>query len=42
MGAAAEVNIVDHAPNTEPLEKLSPKEVQFSKVGVLQDNKDIR
>ena len=40
--ARPRLHLADHAPNTAPLEKLSPKEVQFSRVGVLQDSKDKR
>jgi len=34
--AAPRVNIKDDCPNTEPLEKLSPKAVDFGKAGVIQ------
>ena len=39
--AAERVRRVDSCPNTAPLEKLSPKAVQFSKVGIVQDKGDI-
>jgi len=39
--AAERVRIADNCPNTEPLEKLSPKSLQFTKVGVLQAKGDL-
>jgi trehalose utilization protein len=40
--AVPQVNIVDTCPMVAPLEVLSDKGRQFSKVGVLQTNKDIQ
>lgn len=40
--AAPRVQIVDHCPNTAPLEKLTPKNLSFSKVGILQNQGDIQ
>ncbi|WP_407280688.1 ThuA domain-containing protein [Aromatoleum evansii] len=39
--AAPRVNIVDRCPMSPPLEKLSPKQVSFSKVGIQQNKGDI-
>jgi len=39
--AAERVRIVDVCPNTAPLETLKPKNVQFSKVGIVQSKGDI-
>lgn len=39
--AAPRVNIVDRCPMSPPLEKLSPKQVGFSKVGIQQNKGDI-
>jgi hypothetical protein len=40
--AVPQVNIVDTCPMVAPLEVLSDKGQQFSKVGVLQTNQDIQ
>lgn len=40
--AAPRVKIVDHCPMSPPLEKLSPKQVSFSKVGIQQTKGDIQ
>jgi trehalose utilization protein len=39
--AAERVRIVDNCPNTAPLEKISTKNIQFSKVGIVQGKGDI-
>lgn len=39
--AAERVRIVDVCPNTAPLEIIAPKNVQFSKVGIVQGKGDI-
>ncbi len=40
--AAPRVNIVDICPNAQPLEKLSKKDLNFAKVGIVQSQKDIK